>query len=490
MMLRCDSACCGAIPFATIESGVILLLPSRFGEAAMVGQDIGYFGDDRLRKGGELLVSRVAERQSVHVCKLADNRAEQAKFRRFLANDSVTVKEMVSRRAMLAGKAAVGRHVLALQDTSEINFQAQHGRKRNLGTVGNGTDVGLFLHPILAIDADTEQCLGLISAQVWRRHEGKASNYKRLPIEKKESYRWIKGGEQAKAALGEASMLTILDDREGDIYEKWARLPDRHTHLLTRACQNRSLAGGGSLFPTLAGFPEMHRYMLEVPAQPGKRSARLACMAVRFGTVRVRRPRPCSDPNAPEEIELHAIEAREIDPPPGEKPICWRLLTTHTVENVAQAMQVIGWYRLRWHIEQLFRTLKRQGLGIEQSVIEDGGALEKLTVIALIAACITMQLVLALDVEGQDAPAERVFDEAEIQVLHALQPRLQGRTEKQKNPYRPGTLAWASWTIARLGGWTGYTSDRSTGPITMRDGLDRFNGLVDGYHLAKNVCSS
>ena len=115
---------------------------------------------------------------------------------------------------------------------------------------------------------------------------------------------------------------------------------------------------------------------------------------------------------------------------------------------------------------------------------------EKLAVIALIGACITMQLVLARAPEGQGAPAERVFDEAEIEVLHALQAKLQGRTDKQRNPYRPGTLAWASWTIARLGGWTGYKSDRSTGPITMRDGLERFNSLVDGYHLAKNVCAS
>jgi hypothetical protein len=166
------------------------------------------------------------------------------------------------------------------------------------------------------------------------------------------------------------------------------------------------------------------------------------------------------------------------------------LVTTHPVESIAQALEIIRWYRLRWYIEQLFRTLKRQGLGIEQSVVEDGVALEKLAMIALIGACITMQLVLARSAEGQDAPAERVFDETQIEVLHALQSKLQGRTSKQKNPYRPGTLAWASWTVARLGGWTGYQSDRSTGPITMRDGLERFNGLVQGYELARNVCPS
>lgn len=436
------------------------------------------------------MLERVSARQTVCVRKLADDRAEQVKFRRFLANEAVTVEEMVAHRAIFVAAAAEGRHVLAIQDTSEINYQAQSGRKRRLGKVGNGSDIGLFVHPVLAVDAATQECLGLADAQVWRRRKRKAKNYKRLPIERKESYRWVKGGSRAKAVLEEAAMITVIDDREADIYEKWARLPDARTHLLTRASRNRALADGGSLFPALAGLPEAHRFTLDLPARPGKRSARQACMAVRFGRVRIARPGACSDPHAPQQIELFAIEVRELDPPAGEERIVWRLLTTHVVETIAQALIVVGWYRQQWHIEQLFRTLKRQGLGIEQSVVEDGAALEKLAVIALIGAAMTMQLVLARATGRDSSPASRVFDAEEIEVLRALQKTLQGRTRKQQNPSPPDSLAWAAWTIARLGGWTGYDSDRSTGPITMRDGLQRFNGIVDGYQLAKNVCSS
>jgi hypothetical protein len=207
------SRCCSAIPFVMAESPMILSVPSRFGEAAMVETAIGYFGDERRGKAGELLVERIARRQVVCLRKLGDGRAEQAKFRRFLMNDAVTVKEMVSHRAALAARAAVGRHVLAIQDTTEINYEAQRGRKRKLGTVGNGTDVGLFVHLVLGIDADTEQCFGLLDAYVWRRCEPKAANYKCLPIEDKESYRWVRGGAQAKAVLTEASMITIMDVR-------------------------------------------------------------------------------------------------------------------------------------------------------------------------------------------------------------------------------------------------------------------------------------
>src|SRR3954453_4061411 len=221
---------------------------------------VGYFHDKRLERNGEFIVERVSERQTVCIHNLADDRAEQARIQRFLWNDAVTVGEMISYRAMFVAMAAKGRHVLAIQDTSEINYQAQCGRKRGLGKVGNGTDVGLFVHPVLAVDAQTRECLGLVDAQVWRRTKKKAANYKSLPIEKKESYRWVKGGDQAKEGLAEASMVTVTDDREGDIYEKWARLPNARPQLLTGGSRDRSVAGGGRLFPTMAGFPGAHRH--------------------------------------------------------------------------------------------------------------------------------------------------------------------------------------------------------------------------------------
>lgn len=405
-------------------------------------------------------------------------------------NERVTVEKMVTRTRARVAEVAAGRHILAIQDTSEINYEAKRGRKRGLGKVGNGSDVGLFVHPVLTIDAETGHCLGLADVQVWRRFKRKAADYHKQPIEEKESYRWLKGPRRAKWGLAKAAMITVIDDREGDIYEKWARLPDRRTHLLSRACRDRVIAGGGTLFATMAALAERHRFTLDLPARPGKRQARQAQLSVRFGKIVICRPTCCSDPDAPRQIGLSAIEVRETDPPAGEKPILWRLLTTHEVETIEQALEVIGWYRQRWHVEQLFRTVKRQGLDIEESVIAEGEVLEKLAVIALIAACQTMQLVLARASPNESQPASHVFDERESQVLSALQGRLQGRTVKQQNPHRPESLAWASWTIARLGGWTGHDSDKSTGPITMRDGLERFRAIVQGYFLNQDLCPS
>jgi hypothetical protein len=199
-------------------------------------------------------------------------------------------------------------------------------------------------------------------------HHGKAADYKKLPIEHKESYRWLRGGEHAKAALREAAMVTIIDDREGDIYEKWARLPDARTQLLTRACRDRRLADGGTLFAGMAGFAEAHRYTIDVPARPGKRSGRQACLAVRFGRVRIRRSGNCSDRTAPAEIELYAVEVRELNPPDGEEPILWRLLTTHRVETLAQALAVIAGTVCAGTSNSCFEPSKRKGLASNKAL--------------------------------------------------------------------------------------------------------------------------
>jgi hypothetical protein len=103
----------------------------------------------------------------------------------------VTVDEILQTAAERTGAAAAGRHVLLIEDTSEINYEAKAKRKRGLGQVGNGADVGLFVHPALAVDAADGAVLGLAGATIWRRRRVKEEDYQSLPIEEKESWRWI-----------------------------------------------------------------------------------------------------------------------------------------------------------------------------------------------------------------------------------------------------------------------------------------------------------
>jgi hypothetical protein len=159
-----------------------------------------------------------------------------------LENEQVSLCELVRSLSDHCQQQVRGRHILAISDTSETNLQAHKGRlkPKGLGVVGNNTDIGFFIHPTLALDADNGFPLGLSTIQVWTRaaerpnkHERK---YSKLPIKDKESYKWLASAEGSQRCLegGEARLVTHIGDREADIYEEWATVPDRYNHVLVR----------------------------------------------------------------------------------------------------------------------------------------------------------------------------------------------------------------------------------------------------------------
>lgn len=435
-------------------------------------------------------------KQNVCLRQLGENRAGEVRFGRFLANTRVRTQELIDGACAATGPRSAGRHVLAIQDSSEINLQRHGARVKGLGTVGNGADLGFFVHPLLAVDADDGACVGLAHLHLWQRTQGKAPNCKKLPIEEKESARWIDTVLAGKKRLAQAATITVVADREADIYELWDRLPDARTQLLIRACRDRNLviARGATLFDWMDRQTVQGSYRITLPVTP-KRSAHEALVHVRFGTVTLKKPEKCTDKQASAQLTLNAIDVMEdaSSVVGNEEPIHWRLLTTHAVGSMQDARQCIRWYCQRWHIEQTFRTVKRQGLDVESSELEHGVRLEKMVVMAFSAAVRVMQLTLARE-GGLPRAATDAFDASEIEVLQHVGPTLQGKTDKQKNPHPLRSLAWAAWIIARLGGWKGYASERKPGPITMLRGLHAFSCIRQGWLLArppiidKDVC--
>jgi Transposase DDE domain len=442
-------------------------------------------------KKGALFFERMVARSTVRLRQLACRRAEEVKFGRFLRNDRVSLEALNQNAGEQLGRLAHGcRHVLAIQDTTELNFQRHARRTQGLGPVGNGTDQGLFLHPLLAIEADGDRCLGLAWAKLWVRPGKITTGRRQRPAAQKESQRWQEGIAAAERVLGAAELVTVVNDREADIYQSWARPRPANLHLLARAAQNRSLVSGDSLFAACGRLTAVLCYEFAVPRQPG-RPKRRAKMEVRFGQVELRCPawlhRSPLRGTLPDSVVVHIVDVRECGPRSGEEPpLHWRLLTTHAVETPQDALQIVQWYRQRWHIEQLFWILKRQGLDIEASQIESAQALIKLAFLATLAATRITQLVRARD-GTRPTPADEVFSAVEIKALSLQQPQLEGRTTKQQNPHPAASLAWASWIIARLGGWKGYASESPPGPITMRHGLTRLEALCDALVTLRSV---
>lgn len=405
-------------------------------------------------KRGAFLLARLVEvgGRAVRVRRLGGDRAGEIRLTRFLRNDRVTLEEMIAEASSRTAQRCRDRAVLVIQDTTVIR------------SAGGGGD---YLHVSLALDARDGSILGLVDGQFLQRASGRKALRRDAPVEEKESFRWLQAADQAASVCAGAQAVTVVSDREGDIYEAFAWHPDG-TDLLVRAAQDRSLEDGGRLFAALDALPEAGRAELDLPAQPG-RKGRTATLAVRFASLALARPNRSFRAGLPDAIEIRLVDVREVCPPPGQPAVHWRLLTTRPVADVVDAWAVADLYRRRWAIEQLFRTLKTQGFDIEGLRIEDAAPRDKLVTAALIAAVAIQQLVHARDGgPGPLRPCTDVFQPEDQPLLEAYCARLEGKTQRQKNPHPKASLAYAAWVCARLGGWTGYYG--KPGPVVMLQG--------------------
>ena len=282
-----------------------------------------------------------------------------------------------------------------------------------------------------------------------------------------------------------AACVTVIGDRESDIYEMFACRP-AETELLLRVRHDRVLEDGSRLYQAIESLPELGRETVALPAAPG-RPARTAVLALRAGQVVLGRPHRTLAAEAaklPPRVVLSFVEAREIDPPTTVTPAQWRLLTTHAVITLSDARQVTGFYRQRWTIEQLFRVMKTKGFDIEAVRVADNGPFENLVAATLIAAIQVLQMVRERD-GAAGRPLEDVFDPADLPALEAVCATLEGKTDRQKNPHPKPTLAYAAWVCARLGGWTGYYG--KPGPVVTLQGFLRFKAMHHGWKLGRLV---
>lgn len=415
----------------------------------------------------ERLIAHGARGVSVRL--LGGGRAGEMRITRFLHNPKVTVSEMTLAARERTCARVAGRHVLAIQDTSALRMDEK--------------GVGLAFHAVIAVDANAGTVLGLVDNLFLTRQGGEREKRRQKPFDEKDSRRWLSGAGSASAlAEAGAACVTVIEDREGDIYECFAFKP-ANVQKLVRAAQDRCLADGTLLFSKAETWDEAGGMTVELPAAPG-RKARKAKLSVSFGKVEIRRPkhRTAAD-GLPATISVTLVVGREINPPEGEEPALWFLLTTHQVNDIADARRIIDFYRLRWTIEQLFRTMKTKGFDVEALRQEQDGPLEKLVTAILIAAIKVMQLVAERDGEA-GRPLGDVFDPDDQPALERVCPTLEGKTTKQKNPHPRGSLAYAAWVFARLGGWTGYYG--KPGPIVMIRGITQFHAIKHGWSL-RNV---
>ncbi len=429
--------------------------------------------DTRLQKRLLTVARDFYARPTANVAQACSSRAKTKAAYRFLDHDKTTMDTLLQPHYR-ATEARLREEtiVLAVQDTTSLNYTA-HSATLGIGPIGS-TEIGpqgLHLHSTLTFSAAGTP-LGLIDVQCWARDPnefGKKEQRHQLPIEEKESVKWLKSYRAAAAAQARCPGTTLVSvgDREADIYELFqeAAAHPQGPKLLVRAMHDRALKNEQArLWRTMQSQCAAGVQVLQVPRQ-GNRAARTAHLAIRYAAVALEAP--AGQQGAA--IAVWAVLAQEQDAPVGVKPLEWMLLTTMPVTCFDQATERLQWYARRWGIEVWHRTLK-SGCRIEQRQLGDADRIE---------ACLAIDLVVAwriyylnkLGREVPQAPCTVYFEDAEWKALMAF------TTKNPTPPKHPPTLREALRSVAMLGGFLGRKGDGEPGTQTLWLGLQRLDDI-------------
>jgi|SRR5882672_4103881 len=433
--------------------------------------------------------------KSVHSIRQVTEDESAAKgFYRFLQNDRVNEEDIISNMVTNCRMACTGKYVICLQDTTEINLSSHSKRIKKDSYVGTTNakgekGLGFFLHPSLVLDACNGTPYGYADIKVWNRSSELTTKFERaynsLPIEEKESYKWIEVSKNTKSALCDiVERIVIVQDREGDIYEQFAIIPDDKTDLLIRARTNRTLSDKTKLFSCLCTHQAKGSYELVVSGKQSRKK-RKATIEIRYKEAEINKTDGTSKGVAAS-TRLYLIEAKEVNYSGSDK-ICWRLLTTIPVESIEIARACIEWYSWRWTIEEVFKILKKEGYNIEASELEYASSVRKLCLLIMEVIIKLFLMRLAYSEPEVELSAATCFTQDEQEFLEHQITRLEGKTEKQRNPHKANDLKRYTWAIARLGGWKGYESKRHPGITTLWIGLKYFKAAFEGWEIMRNV---
>ena len=457
-------------------------------EGELAGVD---FPDQRLKARLGKLLSDLGQKIGGTVPAACQDWAATKAAYRFFSNPRVDEEIILAGHfaATAARFAAAPGSMLILHDTTEFSF-----KRTTLDAIGRlsfvkgrhvlHTVCGLLLHSSLVVTSEGVP-LGLAAVKFWARKEFKGTNERkkhvnptRVPIEEKESFRWLANLTQATRRLGEPSRCVHVGDRESDIFELFCTAHDAGTHFVIRSSVER-LAGRGSTTITklMARQPIQGVHAVEVRDDKGRVST--AHLQVRFVSLTVH-PTPSKRKRC-RALTLTVIQAYERCKPTGREPIRWQLLTNCPVVDLRSAIEKLNWYALRWKIETFHKVLK-SGCQAEQSKLRTAERLTNLLAVLCVVGWRVFWLTM-VNRASPDAPAETALTSTEIAVLD----RLLVGAEPSKAPTSKRTVAQYLLKVAKLGGYLARAKDPPPGNLVLWRGIIRLADFCIGFELKRQV---
>lgn len=425
-------------------------------------------------------------------------RKESVSVYRYLDNKKITESYLTENIYNSCQQNCTDKEILVLCDTTEFNIDNHKGRIKNfegIGATTHNSTLGFFAHAALAVETSSNIKLGWAHINLFNRpidNKPFVRSNSSVAIEDKESFKWQKAClESIESVVDTASKVTYVMDREADIYELMERVSPMSDFII-RARHNRRIIDQQNnqvyLIDDIKQKPYNNLVKVYVNGESRNQKKRDAICELTYAEYEIPiTSKVLHKDKYKKSIKLNVVHIEEKQERDNKNisPLSWTLITNKQIETKEEAMAIIDNYKRRWDIEESFRLLKTQGFDIETSQLESGNRIRKWLLLGMEVSIKIMKLKTSRQGDT-DLKTVELFDKQEIECLKLLNRKLQGNTEKLKNPYSNINLAWAAWLIARLGGWDGYQSQRPPGTITFKRGLDAFYQKAEMYKLIKN----
>ena len=434
--------------------------------------------DDRLKQRLYTIAQDFYKDPQANIPEACGSKARTMGAYRFFQNPKVTLDGVLTPHTEATlERMKQHRVVLVPQDTTTLDYST-HPMTEGLGPTNNKGDyaIGLLLHDTLAFTEEGTP-LGVLDAQCWARdpqEKGKRDRRKELPIEQKESMKWLRSFRKAAQIQKRCpeTMLVVIGDRESDLYELFLETTKEPEgpKLLVRAEKSRNRKVDQEfLWDVMAKQKVAGGLKIHIPGR-GSRMARDAWVNVRFAKVVLTPPKHCASAPA---LTVWAVYVKEKANRTIDKPIEWMLLTTVEVKSFEEAQKRVEWYSGRWGIEVYHRTLK-SGCRIEDRQLETANRLETCLGVDMVVAWRIYYLTM-LGRETPEMPCTVFFKEIEWKALCCYV------NKTPVPPEKPPSMSKMVLMIAALGGHLGRKGDGFPGTQALWRGLLKAYIAIEVY---------
>jgi len=399
-------------------------------------------------------------------------------YYRFLSNPRVDIEYLSKYIGEHGARKSLGRKTIyAISDTTEISLPKTQIRSVFGHGSRSASSKSFFVHSTLSID-EKGLPLGILHQKIWNRdHKSHGKKHKRklLPIQEKESFKWVEAAQAIVSHFNEKPdppEVIMICDREGDIFEYIEYVNSHKMHAIVRSSHNRSLQDGDeNLWERVDNQKVSHEVTFQVPRRPRKKK-RKAKLTIRFlSEVELRKPSTLKGKHSPQKVSIIVVE--EQDPPNEKDAIHWRLITTLPVHSGREAWEISQKYKYRWQVEE-FHYILKSGCRIEKLQFEEFERYSKALVI-LSQVSIELLTLKYLSRIHPDLPASEILTDIQILVLKTKAKMMTPRAP----PPDKLTIKDAVMIIGKMGGHLGRKCDGMPGLKVLWLGWSDLNVIAD-----------